>query len=134
MGRPKGSKNKSKVVVNKSLKVGDTIEKITEATGIKNVVKKVFGDNCGCEERKQKLNKLFSKPVVACFNEEQYKLYGILKPTLIGTLNKHQLNVVNELSKSIFNIDLLNADCVNCNNSEIKDVINKLNILYKSYE
>jgi len=38
--------------------LGDTIEKITKATGIKNIVQRVAGDNCGCEERKNKLNKL----------------------------------------------------------------------------
>jgi hypothetical protein len=39
--------------------LGDTIEKITEATGIKKMVKKVAGDDCGCNKRKEKLNKLF---------------------------------------------------------------------------
>jgi len=38
--------------------LGDTIEKITRATGIKNVVERVVGDNCNCEKRKEKLNKL----------------------------------------------------------------------------
>jgi hypothetical protein len=47
----------------KSKGLGDSIEKITKATGIKNVVetiKKVSGvEDCGCEKRKEKLNKLF---------------------------------------------------------------------------
>ena len=46
------------------MKLGDTIEKITEATGIKAVVEKaseITGKDCGCEERKEKLNKLFEK-------------------------------------------------------------------------
>lgn len=42
---------------------GDTIEKITTATGIKAVVHKVATavgiDDCGCEKRKQALNKAF---------------------------------------------------------------------------
>ena len=38
--------------------LGDTIEKITEATGIKRVVKKHIRD-CGCDKRKEKLNRLF---------------------------------------------------------------------------
>ena len=134
MGRPKGSKNKKKVVTKESLGVGDAIEKITEATGIKAVVKKVFGDDCGCEERKEKLNKIFSKPVVACFTEQQYNLYSKLKPTLKGTLDKHQLNNINTLSKAIFNIDILDSNCVGCNGSEIKDIVNKLNILFETYD
>lgn len=42
----------------KSTGLGDTIEKITKATGIKKIVD-LMSDDCGCEERKQKLNKLF---------------------------------------------------------------------------
>ena len=38
--------------------LGDTIEKITEVTGIKKVVEKVAGKDCGCNKRKEKLNKI----------------------------------------------------------------------------
>jgi hypothetical protein len=43
----------------KSKGLGDTIEKITTATGIKAVVDtvaKVTGKDCGCSERKKALN------------------------------------------------------------------------------
>ena len=46
----------------KSKGLGDTIEKITKATGIKKVVDKVSkatGKDCGCNKRKQTLNKAF---------------------------------------------------------------------------
>lgn len=43
----------------KSKGFGDTVEKFTTATGIKAVTKAVFGDSCGCEERKEKLNDMF---------------------------------------------------------------------------
>ena len=39
--------------------LGDGIEKITKATGIKAVVEKISeatGKDCGCNKRKQKLN------------------------------------------------------------------------------
>ncbi len=42
--------------------LGDTVEKITEVTGIKRVVEKVSkvtGKDCGCKKRKEKLNKMF---------------------------------------------------------------------------
>ena len=42
----------------KSKGLGDTIEKITEATGIKKVVEKI-NPNCGCKKRKENLNKIF---------------------------------------------------------------------------
>jgi hypothetical protein len=46
----------------KSKGLGDSIEKITKATGIKsivNAVNKLRGKDCGCRERKNNLNKRF---------------------------------------------------------------------------
>jgi len=42
----------------KSKGLGDSIEKFTKATGIKKLVDNIPGD-CGCEKRKNKLNKAF---------------------------------------------------------------------------
>lgn len=42
----------------KSKGLGDTIEKITEATGIKQFVSN-WHPGCGCKKRKEKLNKMF---------------------------------------------------------------------------
>ena len=42
--------------------LGDTIEKITTATGIKKVVEavsKATGKDCGCAKRREKLNQTF---------------------------------------------------------------------------
>jgi hypothetical protein len=38
------------------MKLGDFIELITTYTGIKWLVKKIWGDDCGCDDRKNKLN------------------------------------------------------------------------------
>ena len=42
--------------------LGDTIEKITKATGIKKVVQQVSkatGKDCGCNKRRDTLNRVF---------------------------------------------------------------------------
>ncbi len=47
---------------NKSKGLGDTVAKITKATGIKKVVDKVskaVGKDCGCDKRQDTLNRLF---------------------------------------------------------------------------
>lgn len=58
--------------------LGDVVEVITEATGIKAVVElweEKTGKDCGCEERKERLNNLFknriSKP--NCLTKKQYE-------------------------------------------------------------
>ena len=38
--------------------LGDTVEKITKATGIKKAVKFLAGEDCGCDARQEKLNTL----------------------------------------------------------------------------
>ena len=46
----------------KSKGFGDTVEKITTATGIKKVVEtvaKATGKDCGCKQRKDALNRMF---------------------------------------------------------------------------
>ena len=45
--------------MSKSKGFGDTVEKITKATGIKSLFDNVIGANCNCKERKEKLNKKF---------------------------------------------------------------------------
>ena len=54
--------------------LGDVVEKITEATGIAKVVKTFFGEDCGCGERKDALNKAmpFGIEAVNCIEEEDY--------------------------------------------------------------
>ena len=57
--------------------LGDTVEKITKATGIKKVVETVFQKlekDCGCEERKKLLNEKFRYEKPECLLEEEYNL------------------------------------------------------------
>jgi len=58
----------------KSKGLGDSIEKVTKATGIDKLVKFVAGEDCGCDKRKESLNKLFPyNNGVQCLEESEYK-------------------------------------------------------------
>lgn len=53
----KKSKNDSKSIEYKHEKgAGDVVDDITTATGIKKAVEKLFGDGCGCEKRRERMN------------------------------------------------------------------------------
>lgn len=58
------------------LNLGDKVAAVTEATGIKAAVKFVFGEDCGCSERQETLNKevnkLFGSKHVEPLTEEEY--------------------------------------------------------------
>ena len=59
---------------------GDTVEKITKATGIKKVVDTVaeaLDADCGCDKRKKKLNELFPYKMPELFTEQEF-LYTYL--------------------------------------------------------
>jgi hypothetical protein len=46
------------------MKLGNLLERIFIITGIKRIVKyvsKLFGVDCGCENRKEQLNNLFTR-------------------------------------------------------------------------
>jgi len=44
---------------NRSKGFGDTVEKFTKATGIKRVVDTISKGDCGCDKRKDSLNRMF---------------------------------------------------------------------------
>ena len=69
--RTKAEMQASKVVT-ESQGLGDTVEKVLEATGIAKVAKWIMGEDCGCEERKQKLNELFPYKKPLCLQEDEY--------------------------------------------------------------
>ena len=69
--RTKAQMEASKLV-NESQGLGDTVEKVLEATGIAKVAKWIMGEDCGCEERKQKLNELFPYKKPLCLQEDEY--------------------------------------------------------------
>jgi len=57
--------------------IGDAIEKVTIATGIKTVVDKISkktGKDCGCAARKEKLNKIKILWVILNYKEWELRL------------------------------------------------------------
>lgn len=83
----------------KSEGLGDTIEKVTEATGIKAVVKAVVGDDCGCDERKQKLNEMFPYAKDAKMDDRQKTIWeSVIVPAwATGRLKGTESNALMQL-------------------------------------
>lgn len=113
--------------------LGDTIEKITEATGIKTLVKAIAGDDCGCAERKKKLNELFSYKlkVVNCPTEEQTQWYNNFKSNRTLTLSNEQRKTICSYYSTIFGLPYYEP-CVNCSPKPYIQMINKLDEVFKN--
>lgn len=147
MARSKGSKNKKQVKVETSKGLGDIVESITEATGVKKIVE-VFtnGKDCGCDKRKEQLNdiKVKGSLKVNCMSEEQYNLYDEFvnnrKITLLGstkasgTIEDKQINMLSEMYANLTNQPAYKI-CRGCSNSKpLIRIIEVLDQVYNIYK
>ena len=118
-----------------SIGLGDTIEKITKATGIKKAVELFMdGKDCGCDERKAKLNKLFNYNT-ACLIEDEYNfLTEYNKRHNPKSFTGEDVRVLLNIHARVFKVRP--KVCANCNSGVkvMNDVVDNLNKLLKLYE
>lgn len=119
----------------KSKGLGDTIAKITEATGIKNVVKFIAGDDCGCDARQEALNKLFPyKDNPECLTEAEYAyLTGYFNKYPDNNSGTRPANVLKELYKinnRVFKQSKKPSSCASC----VRTVLHQLKTVYGTYK
>ena len=117
--------------------LGDTIENITSATGIKAVVEtisEVTGVDCGCDKRKEKLNKLlpYRLKVVNCPTEEQIKWYKEFQEKRTLMLSNEQRKQICLYYSEIFNVPYYEP-CLNCSPKPYIKMIEKLDKVFKEY-
>ena len=110
----------------KSKGLGDTISKITKATGIDKLAKKVLGDDCGCEERKEKLNKIF--PYSRQMTEDEIKIYEEVLPRTKGTISGQDQAIMVKLYNKVFNTNKQPSSCGSC----VKETLAKLKKVYQN--
>jgi hypothetical protein len=65
-------RTKAEILASESKGLGDTVEKVLEATGIAKVAKWLLGEDCKCDERKAKLNELFPYKKPLCLEENEF--------------------------------------------------------------
>ena len=98
--------------------LGDTIERITKATGIKAVVDKVSeitGKDCNCNERRDKLNKMFPYAKVRQFTEDELNIYEEVLPRLkSGTIKGQDQATLVRLYNKVFNANKKPSSCSSC--------------------
>lgn len=82
--------------------LGDTIAKVTEATGIKKAVKFLAGEDCGCNERQERLNRIFKYNNPECLNEEEYEYIADWIENGNDKLNSKQLKEMNVIYNRVF--------------------------------
>jgi NAD(P)H-nitrite reductase large subunit len=109
--------------------LGDTVEKITKATGIKKVVDAISeatGIDCGCGERKDLLNKIFPYKQTECINDVDNEWLTNFFSTTNNQLTPKQQNRITEIYKNVFNENIQPSNCGSC----WRDKINELKQVY----
>ena len=108
--------------------LGDTVEKIKKATGIKKAVKFIAGEDCGCDKRKEFLNKLFPYKQMQCLSEEDYNYLTLFFEAKESTLAPSQQRVLLTIYNKTFNTKEQMTSCPDCWRkmiSELKKVYNE---------
>lgn len=111
---------------------GDTVEKITKATGIKKVVDTVadaLDADCGCDKRKKKLNELFPYLTPELLTEDEFNFLDL---TFKNETNKIKdpdriLEIYNRVFKD-------KKKMTNCSPCFVNQVYNKLKTIYNEYK
>ena len=114
----------------KAIGLGDTIEQVLEVTKIAKVAKWLLGEDCGCEERKEKLNKLFRYAKPKCLTEEEHDYLTesnvLNKNIIIPSEQRELLKIYNR----VFNKRMQPTSCGSC----VREVVNGLQSVINEYK
>lgn len=113
----------------KSKGLGDTIAKITHATGLDKLTTWIAGEDCGCEERQERLNRLFPYKT-NCLTETEFKVLEtfFLKEREVIT-NIQQRDLLKVYNR-VFTRNKQITSCGQC----FKSTLSELKDLYTEYK
>lgn len=114
----------------KSKGLGDTVEKVLEATGIAQAVKFIAGDDCGCDARKQKLNEWFPYRKAECLTEEEYNYLTEYFAQTRNEINVSQQQMLLKIYNRIFNTNKKPTSCSSC----FRELHSDLAKVYNTYK
>ena len=120
--------------------IGDAVESVTTATGIKAIVKHMVGEDCGCDERKEKLNEwgnkiqdkiatFFRRNNIKSLTPEEYEYLDTFfsRPRL--TMKPSEQYKMLEINNRVFSQKLEYSTCGSC----VQSMVNQLKHVYDAY-
>jgi len=129
--RSEGYNKLKQNVETQSKGVGDTVAKITKATGVDKLVKFIAGEDCGCDDRQVQLNKLFSYKKINCISEDDYSYLSDFVDRKTSKVTNEQKVRLITIHNNVFNTNQkTNTSCSPC----ISGVVNKLKKYLQVYK
>ena len=117
----------------KSKGLGDTVQKVTKAKGIKKATDFIFdklGMDCGCDKRKEKLNKLFPYKKPECLTEDEYMILKGFFERVKNNVSASEQTALLDIYNRVFKQNRQPSTCGSC----VKELVNDMKTLFKEYE
>ena len=117
---------------NKGLGLGDVVEAVTTVTGIKAVVKAFSGGDCGCEDRKKRLNQFdFRGRKPLCLLEGEYDfMHEFFSREPVEALPT-EAQTFRDIYSRVFSV---NSSAIGTCSGCMRDIIKDLKNVYSTYE
>ena len=113
----------------KSKGLGDTVEKVLQATKLDKVAKFVLGEDCNCDKRKEFLNRKFPYKKIQCLNERDYNYLTTFFESKVNTILPSQQRELIDIYNTTFNTKEQVTSCADC----WRKIISELKQVYNEY-
>ena len=110
--------------------LGDSVEAVLKATGVDRVAKWMLGEDCGCDERKSKLNYLFPNYRPNCLTEDEYN-YLEERVGKLNTVTIEEQKALLSIYNRVFND---RRELTGCNSCFLNGVWKKLERVFNEYK
>lgn len=111
--------------------LGDTVERVFEKTGVARVAKWILGEDCGCDTRRDSLNRIFPYQKPNCLLEDEYNYlkwyFGENRSSINAQIQRELVKIYNR----VFNEKKSTTNCTPC---FVNGVLDKLKKIYSQYE
>ena len=123
-------RTKAEILAAESTGIGDTVGKVLEVTGIAKVAKWLLGEDCGCDERKEKLNKLFPYKKPKCLEQPEYDWLKEWFDKNTNVVKPSEQKTILAIHSRVFGVRNEPTSCASCLLTRVKD----LEQVFKTYE
>ncbi len=111
--------------------LGDKVEKAFKKVGIDKAAKFILGEDCGCDERKNTLNKMFPSKKIECLTEDEYIYLDTFFKSKTKKITPVQQNELILIYNRVFNGNAVPTSCSSCFLNSVYDKLNKIFNEYK---
>jgi len=122
-------RTKAEILAAESKGLGDTVEKVLEATGIAKVAKWILGEDCGCDERKAKLNELFPYKKPKCLEQPEHEWLKEWFDKKAEVIKPSEQKMILNIHSRVFGVRNEPTSCASCLMTRVRD----LEQVFKTY-